>query len=164
MAAKLPTRPPKLHSSSAPRVAIVASEYHPELVQALVNNTCKELYQIDEKCVIELFGAPGAFEIPVVAEMVAAQRRHDVIIALGLIIQGQTRHADLIGESVTHALQQIALKHVIPVIHEVLLVSNEQDGRVRCMDEELNRGIEAARAAFTMLRVREQLRSKPSVR
>jgi 6,7-dimethyl-8-ribityllumazine synthase len=133
-------------------------------VQALVNNTCKELYQIDEKCVIELFGAPGAFEIPVVAEMVAAQRRHDVIIALGLIIQGQTRHADLIGESVTHALQQIALKHVIPVIHEVLLVSNEQDGRVRCMDEELNRGIEAARAAFTMLRVREQLRSKPSVR
>lgn len=164
MASKLPTRPPKLHSVSAPRIAIVASEYHPEMVQALVNNTCKELYQIDEKCVIELFGAPGAFEIPVVAEMVAAQRRHDVIIALGLIIQGRTKHADLIGESVTHALQQIALKHVIPVIHEVLLLSNEEEARARCLDQELNRGVEAARAAATMLRVKEQLRAKPAMR
>jgi 6,7-dimethyl-8-ribityllumazine synthase len=153
-----------MHSSSTPRIAIVASEYHPEMLQALVNHTCKELYQIDEDCKVELFGTPGAFEIPVVAEMVAAQRRPDVIIALGLIIQGQTRHADLIGESVTHALQQIALKHVIPVIHEVLLVKNEQDARVRCMDAKLNRGIEAARAAFKVLRVRGQLRSKPSMR
>lgn len=164
MASKLPTRPPKIHSAAAPRIAIVASEYHPEMVQSLVNNTCKELYQIDEKSVIELFGAPGAFEIPVVAEMVAAQRRHDVIIALGLIIQGSTKHADLIGESVTHALQQVALKHVIPVIHEVLLVANEEDAHARCMGQELNRGIEAARAAFTMLRVKEQLRGKPSLR
>jgi 6,7-dimethyl-8-ribityllumazine synthase len=164
MAAKIPTRPPKLHTSSTPRIAIVASEYHPEMLQALVNNTCKELYHIDENCKVELFGTPGAFEIPVVAEMVASQRRHDVIIALGLIIQGKTRHADLIGESVTHALQQIALKHVIPVIHEVLLVSNEQDARVRCMEEKHNRGIEAARAAFRMLRVRAQLRGKPSPR
>ena len=117
MSNKLPTRPPKLHSVSAPRFAIVASEYNPEFVQGLINNTCKELYQIDANSIIDLFGAPGSFEIPVVAEMVAAQQKCDVIIALGLVMQGRTKHAEFIGQSVSHALQQIALKHAVPVIH-----------------------------------------------
>lgn len=164
MSNKLPTRPPKLHSVSAPRFAIVASEYNPEFVQALVNNTCKELYQIDANSIIDLFGAPGSFEIPVVAEMVAANRKCDVIIALGLIMQGKTRHAEFIGQSVSQALQQIALKHAIPVIHEVLLVADEEEARERCISRELNRGIEAARAAFSMVRVKEKFKVKASVR
>lgn len=151
-------------STVAPRIAIVASEYNPEFVQALVNNTCKELYVIDEKCAIELFGAPGSFEIPLVAEMVAAQDRHDVIIALGLIMQGRTKHAEFIGSSVSHALQQVALEHHIPVIHEVLLVASEEEARERCIHKELNRGVEAARAAFVMMRVIEQIKTKPARR
>jgi 6,7-dimethyl-8-ribityllumazine synthase len=164
MSNKLPTRPAKLHSVSAPRFAIVASEYNAEFVQALVNNTCKELYQIDANSIIDLFGAPGAFEIPVVAEMVAANHKCDVIIALGLIMQGKTKHAELIGQSVSQALQQIALKHALPVIHEVLLVADEAEARDRCIGRELNRGIEAARAAFSMVRVKEKFKGKASAR
>lgn len=164
MSNKLPTRPPKLHSVSAPRFAIVASEYNPEFVQGLINNTCKELYQIDANSIIDLFGAPGSFEIPVVAEMVAAQQKCDVIIALGLVMQGRTKHAEFIGQSVSHALQQIALKHAVPVIHEVLLVADEAEARERCLGRELNRGIEAARAAFAMVRVKEKFKAKPSRR
>lgn len=160
MSNKLPPRPPQIHTTTSPRFAIVASEYNPEFVQSLVNHTCKELYALEENSIIELFGAPGSFEIPVVAEMIANQRRHDVIIALGLIMQGQTRHAEFIGQSVSHALQTVAIKHGIAVIHEVLMVSNEEEARARCLDKELNRGIEAARAAFSMLRVREQLKRK----
>jgi len=160
MSTKLPPRPPKLHAAPVPRFAIVASEYNPEFVQALVNNTCKELYQIEAKSVIELFGVPGSFEIPLAVEMVAAQRRHDVIIALGLVIQGKTRHAEFIGDSVSHALQQIALKHAVPVIHEVLLVANEAEAKERCLDKKLNRGLEAARAAFAMCRLKDQLKAK----
>jgi len=164
MSNKLPTRPPKLHAVSAPRFAIVASEYNPEFVQALINNTCKELYQIDANSVIELFNAPGSFEVPVVAEMVASNLKFDVIIALGLIMQGRTKHAELIGQSVSHALQQIALKHAVPVIHEVLLVADKDEARERCIGRELNRGIEAARAAFAMMRVKEKFKTKPSMR
>lgn len=164
MSTKLPTRPPKIHSLNAPRFAIVASEYNPEFVQALVNNTCTELYQIDENSVVDLFGAPGSFEIPVIAEMVASNTRCDVIIALGLIMQGKTKHAEFIAQSVSHALQQIALKHAIPVIHEVLLVADDKEARERCIDKELNRGIEAARAAFSMLRVKEKFKTKPQPR
>ena len=160
MSTKLPTRPPKLHTLSAPRFAIVASEYNPDFVQALVNTTCKELYQIDENSQIDLFGAPGSFEIPVIAEMVASNHRCDVIIALGLIMQGKTKHAEFIAQSVSHALQQIALKHSLPVIHEVLLVADEKEARERCIDKELNRGLEAARAAFAMLRVKETFKNK----
>lgn len=158
MSKKIPPRPPQLHATNSPRFAIVASEYNPEFVQSLVNHTCKELYALEENSIIELFGVPGSFEIPVVAEMIASQRRHDVIITLGLIMQGQTRHAEFIGLSVSQALQTVAIKHSVPVIHEVLMVSNEEDARARCINKELNRGIEAARAAFSMLRVREQLR------
>lgn len=164
MSNKLPTRPPKLHSVSAPRFAIVASEYNPEFVQGLINNTCKELYKIDPNSVVELFGAPGAFEIPVVAEMAATHRKCDVIIALGLILQGQTKHAEFIAVSVSHALQQVALKHVLPVIHEVLLVSSEEEARERCLGRELNRGVEAARAAFVLLRMKEKFKPKTPLR
>jgi 6,7-dimethyl-8-ribityllumazine synthase len=159
MSTKLPTRPARIHDAAAPRIAIVASEYNPEFVQGLINNTCTELYHIDRGCIIELFGTPGSFEIPVVAEMVASLRRHDAIIALGLIMQGRTRHAEFIGDSVSHALQKVALKHVVPVIHEVLLVGSEEEARERCLGKELNRGIEAARAVFAMLRTRDQVRA-----
>ena len=165
MSTKMPTRPAKQwQMSTVPRIVIVASEYNPEFVQGLVNNTCKEIFQINDECDIELLGSPGAFEIPVVAEMVAAQRKPDIIIALGLIMQGETKHAEFIVKSVSDALQQVALKHVIPVIHEVLLVSSEEEARERCLSEDLNRGIEAARAAFAMIRVKGQLKKQPSLR
>ena len=164
MSNKLPTRPPKLHSVTAPRFAIVASEYNPEFVQALINNTCKELYQIDASSVIELYKAPGSFEIPVVAEMVATYHKFDVIVALGLIMQGRTKHAEFIALSVSQALQQVALKHAVPVIHEVLLVADEDEARERCIGREINRGIEAARAAFAMMRVKEKFKPKTSLR
>ncbi len=114
---------------------------------------------MEEGSAVELFSAPGSFEIPVVADMVAALRKHDVIIALGLILQGETKHAELIAHSVSNALQQVALKHSVPVIHGVLLVGTEEEARVRCLGRELNRGVEAARAAFAVLRTKQQLQA-----
>lgn len=152
-----------MRSATGPRVAIVASEYNPKFVQALINNTCKELYKIEQKCTIELFGVPGAFEIPLAVSMVAQQKRHDVVIALGLVLQGATPHAKFIGQSVTQSLQQIAVQHGTPVIHEVILVDTEDEARERCMGEQINRGVEAARAALAMVRTMQVLRSgKPA--
>jgi len=73
------------------------------------------------------------------------------IIALGVIIQGETQHARLIAEAITHSLLDLSLRHRIPVIHEVLLVENEAQARVRCLGEEMNRGTEAARIAVRMI-------------
>lgn len=158
MSTRLPTRPPKFESVNVPRFAIVASEYNPEFVQGLVNNTCRELYKIEERSAIDLFSAPGSFEIPFVADLIASLGRHDVIIALGLVLQGKTKHAEAIADSVAQALQQVALKHCRPVIHEVLLVANEEEARERCLGKEINRGTEAARAAFAILRTTQQIK------
>ena len=58
----------------------------------------------------------------------------------------------------TRALQQIALEHGVPVIHAVLSLKNEQQARKRCLEDEMNRGTEAARAAFEMTNVLAKLR------
>lgn len=157
MSTKLPPRPPRLDHTGISRFAIVASEYNAEFVQGLVNNVCAELYRIDERSVIELFGAPGAGEIPIVAAMAVGLQRHDVIIALGVILQGKTKHADILAESVAHALQSLALRHILPVINEVLLVGTVEEARERCLGKELNRGVEAARAAFGVLRTKSRM-------
>ena len=79
-------------------------------------------------------------------------------MALGVILQGETAHAQHLGQSVTDALQQISLEHGIPVIHAVLSLKNEAQARKRCLEDEINRGTEAARAAIEMANLIADLR------
>ncbi len=144
MSESFPERPPQ--NPRRARFAIVASQYNAVYVNAMVSHAKEELAAIYPNAEIALYKVPGAFEIPVAAQEIAAQNV-DAVIALGVIIRGATMHADLIGRSVSDALQQIALKHRTPVIHEVLLLDDEAQARQRCMEEKLNRGTEAARSA-----------------
>lgn len=139
---------PRHTFSSRRNFAIVASQYNPEYVKGLVEATRHELEVLAPKSIITMVEVPGAFEIPVVLQEIAARGNVDAIIALGVIIKGQTAHADLIGSAITNSLQQIALRFRVPVIHEVLLVENEAQARARTLGETQNRGIEAARAAL----------------
>lgn len=140
--------------------AIVASQYNPEYVQGLVDSVWRELESIAPKSTLSIVEVPGAFEIPVVLQEVAARGGVDAIIALGVIIKGQTAHADLIGRTITDSLQDIALRFRIPVIHEVLLVENEEQARVRTLEGNFNRGVEAARAAVRVAEAMTELKGK----
>jgi 6,7-dimethyl-8-ribityllumazine synthase len=158
MSDSLPERPPQNDRKAA--FAIVASSYNAEFTGALTENAKRELAAIYPNAEIEIHKVPGAFEIPVVVQEVALTGRVDAVIALGVIIQGATEHAGLIGEAVTGALQHIALKYRTPVIHEVLLVADAAQARQRCMDEKLNRGTEAARAAARVAEVVNVLKGR----
>lgn len=153
---QLPPKPRVLGKRT--RIAVVASRFNSAFSDALVENCLAEMLRLVPESVVDLHQVPGAFEIPFVVEHLARLNPPDIIIALGVIIRGATAHGDLIAESVTHALQQTSIRHLVPVVHEVLLVDDKEQARERTMGERLNRGREAARAAAMMMASVEKLR------
>lgn len=145
-------------TSARASIAIVASLYNDTFVKALIESVREELKALAPQAQVTTYRVPGAFEIPVCAEFVLRHAGPDVVIALGVILRGATEHADLVGASVTDALQRMAVAHVVPIVHEVLLLDDEAQARERCMGERLNRGTEAARVAVNMLQLFEKLR------
>jgi 6,7-dimethyl-8-ribityllumazine synthase len=141
------------------RFVIVASQFNAEYVQGLVNHATDELRMLAPAANVSLHQVPGAFEIPIVVRELALQRKADAILALGVIIKGQTSHADNLARSVTDALQRIAIEHGVPVINGVLSVNNEFEARERCLERTINRGIEAARAAVEISTVLGDIRN-----
>jgi 6,7-dimethyl-8-ribityllumazine synthase len=151
MANILPSRPRQVGPRRS--FAIVASQYNATYSNGLIEHTRRELDVIAPGSSVSLWEVPGAFEIPLLVQEIATRGDVDAVIALGVVIEGETQHAVHIGATVTDALQRLALTHRIPIIHEVLLVKNEEQARVRCLETDLNRGLEAARAAVRMAQV-----------
>ena len=148
---------------------IVASRFNTQYVDGLIDHATEELRAIAPNATISLLRVPGSFEIPVVARELAAQHQADAIIACGVILQGETNHAQNLSRSVTDALQRLAMEHGVPVINAVLSFDNENQARARCLENKINRGTEAARAAVEIANVLSEVRtnqgatvSKPS--
>jgi 6,7-dimethyl-8-ribityllumazine synthase len=149
MSHQFPVRP---DSQSAPwRFGIVASEYNQEYVDGLVGFAKDELQVIAPKSETTILRVPGSFEIPIAVQAVVERHRVDAVLAFGVIFDGETMHAELIAGAVTTALMNLSLQHKIPILHEVLVVKNDQQATERCLLPKINRGIEAARAAIRIL-------------
>lgn len=141
------------------RFSIVASQFNGQYVQGLIDHATAELKSLSPDATISLHQVPGAFEIPVVVRELAMRKTADAILALGVILQGKTSHAQNLARSVTDALQQIAVEHGIPVINAVLGLETETQAQERCLGSEINRGTEAARAAVAVAKVMGDLRA-----
>jgi 6,7-dimethyl-8-ribityllumazine synthase len=106
------------------RVAIVAAQWHTEVMDALVANAVKALAEhgIDEPTLIRV---PGCFELPVAAHALA-KHRYDAIVALGVVIRGGTPHFEYVCQAATDGLTRVAVESGIPVGFGVLTTDNEQ--------------------------------------
>lgn len=153
----------KRRSRARGKFAIVASQYNSQYVDAMVRAAQAELKRAGAHNV-PVIRVPGAFEIPIVAARLA--RRHQaeadpsetlVVVCLGVILRGETTHAAHIGEAVTQSLMQIQVRFEVPVIHEVLLLENEAQARIRCRGRKHNRGAEAAQTALAMASIMKSL-------
>ena len=136
------------------RVAVVAARYNEVYVGALLEQVCSGLKRAGVKtrnlCVVRV---PGSNELPVACQMVAKAEKPDVVVALGVIIRGDTIHYELIASACTDALQAVALERKIPVINGVVVAENEQQAKDRCLGA-IDRGSEFAHAALVMAQLK----------
>lgn len=142
------------------KVAIVASKWHAELVQNLIES-CRSTLAAKGVGAIDVYTMPGTLEIPLGVEVLATNpsASYDAYVCLSVVVKGDTAHFDLIADSTTNALLNLSIKHQVPVINEVLAVYDVRDAEKRAAKDEFNKGIEAAAAALETIHFIRQQRA-----
>jgi len=134
------------------RIAIVAARFNRFIVDQLVEGACNALdrQQIDSSQ-RALIWVPGAFEIPLLAEKLAASGKYDAVIGLGAVIRGGTPHFDFVAGECAAGLTQVSLDHGIPVTFGVLTTENVEQAIERAATDAGNKGFDVAMAAMEMV-------------
>ncbi len=130
--------------------AIVAARYNQDLVDHLLEKVTATLAEAgvpDDG--IEVLRVPGSNEIPFAIQLQAESGRFDCCIALGVLIKGATAHYHVVGQSVSDALQMIALNAGVPTINGVVVADSRVQAEERIRGN-MDRGGEFARAALEM--------------
>lgn len=129
---------------------IISARYNEALVDQLCARVVEVLRQRGAaKGAISLMRVPGSMELPYAAYMQAMSGQFDAIVALGVVIAGDTAHHQTIEQSTARAFHEIAMRTEIPVINGVLTVGNQQQAAERC-GPKFDRGAEFAGAAIEM--------------
>ncbi|HEX4873138.1 MAG TPA: 6,7-dimethyl-8-ribityllumazine synthase [Nevskiaceae bacterium] len=138
------------------RVAVLATRWNREVLQALQTGADEALREAGIEAVETLY-APGAYELPLAAELAARSGRYDAVVALGCVIRGDTPHFDYVAGECARGLMEVQLRHGLPVAFGVLTVNTDAQAAERCRPGRENKGYEAVQAALEMLRLRRHL-------
>src|SRR3954451_5972455 len=145
--------------ASGLKLAIVASTWHSVICDALLDGALREAKSgsIDAPKVVRVL---GAIEIPVVAQELA--RSHDAVVALGVVIRGQTPHFDYVCDAVTQGLTRVSLDESTPVANGVLTTNNEEQAmdRAGLPGSAEDKGAQAVAAALSTALTLRRLRGK----
>jgi 6,7-dimethyl-8-ribityllumazine synthase len=144
--------------ASGVRLAIVASTWHLTICDALLDSAkrCAADAGVGKPTVVRVL---GAIEIPVIAQELA--RNHDAVVALGVVIRGQTPHFDYVCDAVTQGLTRVSLDAGKPVANGVLTTNNEEQAldRAGLPSSAEDKGAQATAAALSTALTLRQLRS-----
>lgn len=143
------------------KFALVIGRFNSFVVESLVSGAIDTLVRHGVKeSDISVIRAPGAFELPLVAQRVAQREEFDAIIALGAVIRGGTPHFDYVAGECTKGLAQVSLQYDVPVAFGVLTVDSIEQAIERSGTKAGNKGSEAALSALEMVSLLSQLEAK----
>lgn len=129
--------------------AIVVSEFHHEITERLLAGAkrCLAEHRAPEP---DVYSVPGAFELPLAAQLAAETERYDAVVALGCVIRGETAHFEYVAGEAARGLGEAARETGIPVAFGVLTADEPAQAQARAGDGRDNKGWEAARTAVEM--------------
>ena len=140
------------------RFCVVVSRWNAFVVESLLAGAIDTLKRHGaQEGDITIVRLPGAFEMPLVLEKIAAKREHDAIIALGAVIRGGTPHFEYVAGECVKGMSQVVLKHGLPIAFGVLTVDTIEQAIERAGTKAGNKGAEAAASAIEMVNLLRQL-------
>jgi 6,7-dimethyl-8-ribityllumazine synthase len=140
------------------RFTIVASRFNNFIVESLIKGAINCLCQHGTNEIdIEIVRVPGAYELPLAVEKVAAQRRCDGIVALGAIIRGATPHFDYVAGECTSGITTVSRQYGLPIGIGVLTTNTIEQAIERAGTKDGNTGEQAALTAIEMVNLLRKL-------
>lgn len=139
-----------------PRVAIVTSLFNEALTKKLELGAVEQLAQYDLQPAAQVY-VPGAVEIPLAVKALLKKENVDAVVALGIVIRGETTHYDYVCNAVERGCNELQLQFDKPVAFGVLTTENREQAENRCGGSKGNKGAEASQVTLDMLQVLESI-------
>ncbi|WP_217923952.1 6,7-dimethyl-8-ribityllumazine synthase [Miltoncostaea oceani] len=145
-----PPPAPRLEHPGVRMVAVIAG-FHRDLSERLLQGTADRLREAGlPDGHLEEAWVPGAFELPLAARSMALRRRYAAVIALGVVIRGETAHFDHICSAASHGLMRVGLETGVPCTFGLLTTEDRPQAEARSGGDKGNAGSDAADAAVVM--------------
>ena len=149
---------PPESDSSGHRFCLVAARFHEAYVKRLVEGALEVLRHqgVAEKD-REVLWVPGSFELPLACRWAAASQRFDAVLALGVVLEGETDHFRLVADASSQGLMRVMLDFGVPILNGLLAARDPEQVAQRTGGARGNRGAEVALAAVHMVRLRQTM-------
>ncbi|WP_423185814.1 6,7-dimethyl-8-ribityllumazine synthase [Alishewanella sp. d11] len=147
------------YSAQGKKIAIVVARFNSFIVESLLSGAIDTLQRVGNIAEqdITVVRIPGAFELPLAVQRVAASKKYDAIVALGAVIRGGTPHFEYVSGECVKGIAQVSMQYDLPVAFGVLTVDSIEQAIERAGTKAGNKGGEAAMSALEMINVLEQL-------
>lgn len=138
---------PPNHNGTGLRIGIVQARFTNPIGTQLVKSCTERLQKLGVSTNdITLATVPGALEIPLILQSMARSRQYDALVAIGVVIRGETYHFELVANEAAAGVSRISLQEHIPIANAILTTENDAQAIARMF----NKGSEAAVVAVEM--------------
>ncbi len=142
--------------SDGGRYAVVVAHFYEDLAERLVTSAV-QAFEAAGAAGVDVFDVPGAFELPLAAQIAAQTGRYAGVVCLGAVIRGETSHYDHVCSESARGIQDVGLRTGVPCAFGVLTVETMEQALARSGGGKRDQGAHSAQAVLALARLREQL-------